>query len=92
MEVRQNNNKEKGSFFIEIDDVVVAELIYSWLGLSRMILEHTEVSSSLKGQGAGKLLVVKAIEYARENKIKIIPVCPYAKSVFEKTPEFRDVL
>lgn len=92
MEVRQNNNKEKGSFFIEIDNVVLAELFYTWLGLSRMIIEHTEVSITLKGQGAGKLLVVKAIEYARENKIKIIPVCPYAKSVFEKTPEFRDVL
>ena len=92
MEVRQNNTKEKGTFFIETDKIIVAELFYTWLGLSRMIIEHTAVSASLKGQGAGKLLVVKAIEYARENKIKIIPVCPYAKSVFEKTPEFRDVL
>jgi uncharacterized protein len=92
MEVRQKNNNEKGSFFIEIDNVVAAELFYTWLGLTRMIIEHTEVSVSLKGQGAGKLLVMKAIEYARQNKIKIIPVCPYAKSAFEKTPGYRDVL
>jgi hypothetical protein len=37
-------------------------------------------------------MVLKAVEYARENGIKIIPLCPFAKSVFDKTPEIRDVL
>ena len=35
---------------------------------------------------------MKLAEYAREKGIKIIPLCPFAKSVFDKTPEFRDVL
>ena len=39
-----------------------------------------------------KQMVAKAVEYARENKVKIIPLCPFAKSVFDKVPEFRDVL
>ena len=32
------------------------------------------------------------VEYAREKGIKIIPLCPFAKSVFDKTSEFKDVL
>ena len=37
-------------------------------------------------------MVTKAVEFAREKGIKILPLCPFAKSVFDKTPEFRDVL
>jgi predicted GNAT family acetyltransferase len=44
------------------------------------------------GKGFGKKMVVKAVEFAREKGIKIIPLCPFAKSVFDKTPEFNDVL
>jgi predicted GNAT family acetyltransferase len=37
-------------------------------------------------------MVTKAVEYARENNIKLIPLCPFSKSVFDKVPEFKDVL
>jgi predicted GNAT family acetyltransferase len=37
-------------------------------------------------------MVSAAVDYAREKHIKIIPLCPFAKSVFDRTPEFRDVL
>jgi hypothetical protein len=30
--------------------------------------------------------------WARAEKVKLMPLCPYAKSVFEKTPDYRDVL
>jgi uncharacterized protein len=33
-----------------------------------------------------------AVELARKNSVKIIPLCPFAKSVFDKTPEIRDTL
>ena len=32
-----------------------------------------------------------AVESARKEGIKILPLCPFARSVFEKTPEFADV-
>ena len=34
----------------------------------------------------------KAIEFARNKAIKILPLCPFAKSVFDKTPEYQDLL
>ena len=53
---------------------------------------NTEVNEGNNGKGFGKKMVAKAVEFAREKNIKIIPLCPFAKKVFDKTPEFRDVL
>jgi uncharacterized protein len=36
--------------------------------------------------------VETAVDYARTHNIKIIPICPYAKSLFDKLPEWKDVL
>jgi predicted GNAT family acetyltransferase len=37
-------------------------------------------------------MVAKAVDYARENGIKIIPLCPFAKRVFDKEPGYGDVI
>jgi predicted GNAT family acetyltransferase len=50
------------------------------------------VDDVLRGKSAGKQLVAKAVEFARARGIKIVPLCPFAKSVFDKVPEYRDVL
>jgi predicted GNAT family acetyltransferase len=92
MEIQQNDNGKKGMFFISQESEILAEMTYVWVGTNRFIIDHTEVNEKLKGKGTGKQLVTKAVEFAREKNIKIIPLCPFAKSVFEKVKEFNDVL
>lgn len=92
MEIQQNDNGEKGIFFIEKEGSILAEMTYVWVGENRIIIDHTEVDESLKGMGAGKQMVSTAVEFARKKDIKIIPLCPFAKSVFDKVKEFNDVL
>jgi len=92
MEVKQENDSKKGMFYIEQDGKVVAEMTYVWAGPKKIIINHTEVNDILKGQGAGKQMLSKAVEFVRENGLKIIPLCPFVKSVFDKTPEYDDVL
>jgi len=36
--------------------------------------------------------VEAAVIWAREEHIKLVPVCPFAKAVFEREPAFRDVV
>lgn len=67
-------------------------MTYTMPAANKMIIEHTEVSDELRGQNAGYQLVHAAVDYARANNIKIIPLCPFANSVFKKKPEFADVL
>jgi len=93
MDIQQQNNGSKGSFFIRENDVILAEMTYSMAGDALMIIDHTEVSDALRGKGAGLQLVNNAVEYAREKQLKIMPLCPFAKSVFDKKhEEFKDVL
>jgi len=65
---------------------------YSKLGNTQIIIDHTEVSDDMRGQDLGKALVEAGVEYARERELKIIPLCPFAKSVIEKDPDLQDVL
>ena len=85
-------NDKKGSFFIEIDGKQEAEMTFVFAGEDKIIIDHTGVNPGNEGKGLGKQMVAQAVTYARENNIKIIPLCPFAKKVFDKTPEFRDVL
>lgn len=91
MEIKHNQTDSK-VFYIGEKDKPLAEMTYSKAGAETIIIDHTQVSDELKGQGAGKQLVTAAVEYARTKHIKIIPLCPFARSVFEKVKEFRDVL
>lgn len=82
----------KGSFYVEENGKRLAEMIYSLSGNELMIIEHTEVSDDLRGKNVGYQLVHAAVEYARTNQIKILPLCPFARSVFDKKQAFGDVL
>lgn len=92
MNIQQEDNGKKGSFYIELDGERVGEMTYTWAGEGMFIIDHTEVSDKLKGQGAGKKLLEAAVLFARKLRVKILPLCPFAKSVFDKTPEYADVL
>jgi predicted GNAT family acetyltransferase len=81
----------KGAFVIERDGKRLAEMSYTSAG-SKIIIDHTDVSEALRGTGAGKRLVQAAVEWARQEKKTILPLCPFARSVFDKTPQLRDVL
>lgn len=56
------------------------------------IIDHTFVEDGYGGQGIAGKLVYELVKQARENNIKIIPLCPFAKAEFDKKPEYSDVL
>lgn len=92
MEIQHKENESKGEFFIEKDGKKVALMTYSKAGASRIIIDHTEVDDSMQGEGVGKKLVEKGVEFARKNNLKVLATCSFAKSVIDETPEFQDVL
>ena len=92
MEVLQTDNGKKGKFYIEFDDKEVAEMTYVWAGTDRIIIDHTQVDESQEGKGLGKRMVMKAVEFARAKGISIVPLCTFAKAIFDKVKEIRDVL
>lgn len=91
MTVQHESNETKGVFFIEKDGKRIAHMTYSKRG-NKIIIDHTEVLVELRDNGLGKQLVMAAVSYARENEMKILPVCPFVKSVFDNVKEIQDVL
>ena len=79
-------------FYVERDGRRLATLTYTVAGEKRVILDHTAVSGELRGTGTGAKLVEAAVQWARAEKKIVIPLCPFAKSVFDKMPAYRDVL
>lgn len=81
-----------GTFYYEENGITLAEMVYVMAGEKMLIIEHTDVNISLKGKGVGKKLLAALVDYARIDHIQVIPLCPFAKAVFEKTREWQDVL
>lgn len=92
LEIKHHDTVSKGEFYIGEDDHHFAEMTYSWAGTDKFIIDHTWVDDSLRGQNVGRLLVDRAVELAREKNVKILPLCPFAKSVFDKDSSIHDVL
>lgn len=92
MKITQENNTKNGIFKAIENDTVAGEMTYVWAGDSKFIIDHTEVFPEFEGKGVGKKLVMAGVEYARANGLKILPLCPFAKALFERTKEIQDVL
>jgi uncharacterized protein len=90
--IKHFKTDKKGSFYYEIDGKKLAEMFYVLAGEKKMIIDHTEVDESLKGQGIGRKLQAELVDYVRANDMKVIPLCPFANANFQKTKEWQDVL
>ena len=89
--IAHERSGHRGAFVWQTEGKRLAEMTYTVAG-SRVIIDHTQVDDSLRGKGVGAQLVEAAVEYARTENVRLMPLCPYAKSVFDKTPEYGDVL
>jgi predicted GNAT family acetyltransferase len=89
--IQHEHAGHRGAFFLERDGERLAQMTYTVAG-SRVIIDHTDVDDRLRGTGTGRKLVEAAVEWARKEKAQLMPLCPFAKSVFDKTPAYSDVL
>lgn len=92
VKIEREDNGRKGRFVIYADDQMAGEMTFVWAGKSKFIIDHTGVGENFSGKGYGKKLVIEAVEYARKNDLKILPLCPFAKKVFDRDPGLGDVL
>lgn len=91
MEIKREERHGAGVFLAEEDGMRWGEMRY----LARegvMNIYHTEVDERMEGKHLGLKLVEAGVNYAREHGLKILPTCPFARRVFERTEAYRDVL
>jgi predicted GNAT family acetyltransferase len=55
-------------------------------------LYSTYTPNNLRGQGLAAKVVKVALEYAKNNKLKVIPGCWYVRKFLGKHPEYQDIV
>lgn len=92
MEILLEEENTKGFAMASKNNERAGMMTYSIAGAALIIIDHTEVEPAYNGKGVGKQMLYKIVEMARGKNIKIIPLCPFAASVFKKEVDIKDVL
>jgi hypothetical protein len=56
-----------------------------------IVFTHTEVDSSLEGQGVGGLLVRGALHHVRTLGLVVLPICPFVQAWMAKHRYYTDL-
>ena len=84
-------NDSGNNRFIASLDNEQAELSYE-ITDGVMILPHTYVPPIFEGKGVASSLAKTALNYARSEGLKVIPLCSFISVYIERHPEYRDLL
>lgn len=56
------------------------------------VITHVGVHPTLRGQGIAGRIVQVSLEYARENSLRVIPMCAYAAAYMRRHPEYAELM
>jgi len=90
--IEQEDNGKKGRYVIYVEEQFAGEMTYTWAGDTKFIIDHTAIEERFAGKGLGKLLVMKAVDFARTKGLKILPLCTFAKKVFDTDSSLNDII
>lgn len=88
MDVR--NHADEQRFEVELDGEQ-AFLEYS-LQAGSITLYHTQVPPVLEGRGIGSALSKAGLDFARANRLKVVPSCPFVSAYLKRHPEYQDLV
>ena len=92
IEVEHEESDGRGAFFVAREGVHLADMTYSRAAPDHVIIDHTEVSPELAGQGVGRTLLDAAVAWARATGTRLMATCPFTLGQFARDPSIRDVV
>lgn len=90
-QIKHKESDRRGMFYMEDEKGITSELTYSRQENGIMVIDHTETRPELEGRGLASQLVKKSVEFAREENLKIDPLCPFAEVQFDQNKAYQDV-
>jgi predicted GNAT family acetyltransferase len=88
LEVKKMEIKKEKKRFVLIDgNKEIGEITYFFDQKNNLVVDHTGINPAYRGQGLAQKLVEAVLKMAEEEKLKIIPICPYVLAYFQSHPE-----
>jgi hypothetical protein len=82
---------ENRRFVVALDDSL-AVLEYSSIDDGTLDYTHTFVPPALRGRGIASNLAEHALQYALDNRLTVVPSCPFIAAFISSNPQYRKVL
>ena len=83
------HNEAQNTFELSIDGHL-SKLDYMRDG-NNFIIAHVGVYPEFRGQGVAGKIMEASLEYARQNSLRVIPMCSYAAHYIRKNPQYREL-
>ena len=92
IEIALEESGSKGRYVYRPEGSDEAEITFSRVSPTRIIVDHTGVPESMRGQGIGEALAKHVVEDARGKGESIIPLCAFFKAMAQRHEEWQDVV
>lgn len=86
--IRHNQHQQR--FEVELENLLC--VIDYQLNGKFLTLPHVGVPQPLEGRGIAGELTRTALDWARAENYRVIPVCPYVQAWLRRHPEYRDLI
>ena len=90
MEIIVSENKDKKRFEVAVNDKTA--FIDHIKTKDKIYLTHTEVPTSLEGNGMGTTMVEQVLQEIEKQRLDLIPLCPFVAGFIQKNPSYKNLL
>ncbi|WP_413382023.1 GNAT family N-acetyltransferase [Alkalihalobacillus sp. 1P02AB] len=88
MEIQKEANRH---FINNENGEMIGEVTYRATDEGKVILDHTFVDESRRGENIASELVASVVTEMKKQNKKIVPLCPFAKAEFKKKKEYQEI-
>ncbi len=88
--IKITNNPDESRFEAEVGEHL-AIISYSQ-NEERIAFIHTDVPQEISGHGVAGKMAKFALDFAREEGLRVIPICPFVSGYIKRHPEYQDLV
>ncbi|HET9913682.1 MAG TPA: GNAT family N-acetyltransferase [Anaerolineales bacterium] len=88
-QLKVTHNEAENRFEVWIDEHL-SKLDYIRDG-KNFVITHVGVHPEFRGQGVAGKIVDASLEYAKQNSLRVIPMCSYAAAYIRGNPQYMEL-
>jgi predicted GNAT family acetyltransferase/tellurite resistance protein len=84
------NNVEVPRFEAQVEGYIA--VIDYYMYENKIVFTHTGVPEAIAGHGVGSKMARTALDHAKKEELKVVPICPFVAAFIDRHPEYQDLI